>query len=175
LVLRSWGRVDLGQVDLGAEFVVGPSCLGAELTGAKLVWCRVNRHPRGMGSRVFLHFSYFIKWLLYNTWSLMVKCGADVRMFERVKCGEIGPIAEVKDTCGLVKARTLSLGSVKLRCTCWIVGFSFHIFAFLHFQMYSNIRVMSRLHLKLFCWFLIPPCLMLLADVALKQMSRFYT
>jgi len=54
LVLRSWGRVDLGRVDLGAEFVMGPSCLGAELslgpsrlgadlTGAELVWCRVNR------------------------------------------------------------------------------------------------------------------------------------
>jgi len=44
----------LGRVDLGAEFVVGLSCLGAELslgpsrlggdlTGAELVWCRVDR------------------------------------------------------------------------------------------------------------------------------------
>ena len=32
----------MGRVDLGAELVVGPSCLGAELTGAKLVWRRVD-------------------------------------------------------------------------------------------------------------------------------------
>jgi len=35
----------LGRVDLGAELVVGPSCLGAELTGAELVWCLVDWKP----------------------------------------------------------------------------------------------------------------------------------
>ena len=78
LVLRSWGRVDLGQVDLGAEFVVGPSCLGDELTGAELVWCRVNRHPSWRGTtRPVLSSKLQLAWCRLSTngsmmWSVLV-------------------------------------------------------------------------------------------------------